>query len=41
MYTALLALMGIVTGAQAYDALREQDFQFYNFTQKLDHFNFT
>jgi hypothetical protein len=30
--------LGVTAG---YDELREQDFQFYNFTQKLDHFNLT
>ncbi len=34
----LAALLGVSLG---FDELREQDFQFNNFTQKLDHFNFT
>ena len=37
---ALLAVL-MVSAASAYDALLESDFAEYNFTQKLDHFNFT
>ncbi len=38
---ALLAVAALVGGTAAYDALREEAFQFYNFTQKIDHYNFT
>ena len=37
----MMAVVSMLYTASAYDKLREQDFQFNNFTQKLDHFNFT
>jgi hypothetical protein len=39
-YTAALALM-MVGLSKAYDSMLEANFTMYNFTQKLDHFNFT
>ena len=41
MKTLALLEALIVSTAAAYDALLESDFAAYNFTQKLDHFNFT
>ena len=38
---ALLAALMMMGAASAYDALLESDFAQYNFTQKLDHYNFT
>jgi hypothetical protein len=38
---ALLAAAALIGTSMGYDALRAQDFNQYNFTQKLDHFNFT